>query len=109
MSCANGLKLPMVVYFGFTGDFPAANERHHHFILGEEINMIEIDRFVAKTNEGKEYIIVLYQDYIHTEDFQGSEDVEGQSQYLTPTGGLVNQLDSETFQILDTNEIVRKV
>jgi len=71
--------------------------------------MTEIERFTAKTDEGKEYVIVLYQEYLHTEDFRGSQDIEGQRQYLTSTGELVNRIDSKTFQIVKTNEIVRKV
>lgn len=30
---ANGLKLPLVVWFGLTGGFPEANARHYHFML----------------------------------------------------------------------------
>ncbi|WP_455391603.1 deoxyribodipyrimidine photo-lyase [[Eubacterium] cellulosolvens] len=30
---ANGLKKPLVVYFGLTDDFPEANERHYYFML----------------------------------------------------------------------------
>ncbi len=30
---ANGLKLPVVVGFGLTADFPEANARHYHFML----------------------------------------------------------------------------
>ena len=33
ISQANELEQPLVVYFGLTGDFPEANERHYHFML----------------------------------------------------------------------------
>jgi hypothetical protein len=71
--------------------------------------MTEIERFIAKTDKGKEYIIILYQEHVHTEDFVGSQDIEGLTQYLTSTGKFVSRIDSETFQIVETNEIVRKV
>jgi hypothetical protein len=71
--------------------------------------MTEIERFLAKTDKGREYTIILYQEHIHTEDFKGSQDIEGPTRYLTSTGRLVNRIDSETFQIVETDEIVRKI
>lgn len=69
----------------------------------------EVERFLAKTDKGKEYIIVHYQEYLSTDDFAGHEEIEGQEGYVTSEGLVVNRIDSETFQIVETNEVVRKV
>ena len=71
---------------------------------------IEIDRFPVKTDNGKQYIIVQYQEYIPNGSFDNPQsETAALKSFFTSTGLLVNRIDSETFQIVETNEIVRKV
>ena len=75
--------------------------------MGREI---ETDRFLARTDMRKEYIIIQYQEYISSASF-GDHHVElGTLKSLrTSTGLHVKCIDPKTFQIVETNEIVRKV
>ena len=66
-------------------------------------------RFIARSDSGKEYIIVKYQEYIYFDCCSKPQELEGLFSYRTSNGDLVNCIDSETFQIVETNEIVRKV
>ncbi|MBN1368327.1 MAG: hypothetical protein JW967_10425 [Dehalococcoidales bacterium] len=69
----------------------------------------EIDRFKARTDKGKEYIIVQYQEYISTDSFDGTGEIEGLKSIFTSTGLHVNFIDAKTFKVVETDEIVRKV
>ena len=46
---ANELRLPLIVYFGLTAQFPEANERHYHFMLEglKQVQMSLQDRGIA--------------------------------------------------------------
>jgi len=72
---------------------------------------IEIDRFLAKTDNGKEYIIVQYQEYIDTTHLTSSrrEEIAGHKRLATSTGLDVSYIDPKTFKIVNTGEIIRKV
>jgi hypothetical protein len=69
----------------------------------------EVERFIAKTDKGKEYTIIHYQEYLTANDFDGEDEIEGLEGYTTSEGLFVNRIDSKTFQIVETNEVVRKV
>lgn len=70
----------------------------------------EIGRFFAKTDNGKEYQIVEYQKYIDASTMDSpNEEIPGIKRMQTTDGLHVNYIDSETFKIVETNEIVRKV
>ena len=74
------------------------------------MNRIEIARFTAKTDKGKIYTIIEYQDVLDSKGFDMPYDKKlGLSYYLTSTGLIVSKIDSETFHIVSTNEFVRKV
>lgn len=71
---------------------------------------IETDRFLVKTDTGKEYTIVQYQEYISAASFDDPQaEVEGLKRLSTSTGLDVNYIDSKTFKVVETNEVVRKV
>ena len=71
----------------------------------------EINRFKAKSDKGKGYIIIEYQQYENTGTFDKPNDITATTtRFLTSDGEIVNKIpNTETFQILLTNEIVRKV
>lgn len=69
----------------------------------------EVSRFTAKTDSGKIYIIIEYQEYISTASLPNpNAEMPGLKRWATPNRLAVNQIDAETFQIVQTNEIVRK-
>lgn len=75
--------------------------------MGREI---EIDRFLVKTDSGKEYVIVQYQEYISARSFNDPHgEVAGLKRLSTSTGLHVNYIDPQTFKVVETDEIVRKV
>ena len=71
----------------------------------------EIDRFLVKTKSGKAYTIVQLQDYedIPTGGSVPPSELTGLMSFLTTTDLRVAYIDAETFKIISTDEIVRKV
>lgn len=67
--------------------------------------------FKAVDEAGNEYIICEYRDFIErVRPFQPSEWVEHGRQYLLlDDGSHVNQIDADTFQVAETDQIIRKV
>ncbi|MGD0855327.1 MAG: hypothetical protein ABSA18_05930 [Dehalococcoidia bacterium] len=68
---------------------------------------VEIDRFTAKTDEGKEYIIVEYQEYIP--DRNSDAETIGLKRWTTSEELHVHYIDPKTCKIFETGEIVRKM
>ena len=70
----------------------------------------EVDRFKVKNESEKEYIIIKYQEYIKAgSGDQPNDEIPGRKIFLTYDGALVNYINSKTFEIFATKEIVRKV
>ncbi|MGD0355008.1 MAG: hypothetical protein ABSB31_06165 [Dehalococcoidia bacterium] len=71
---------------------------------------VELDRFTAKTDEGKEYIIVEYQEYIPSRGYDDpSTETLGLKRWTTSEELHVHYIDPQTFKIFETGEIVRKI
>jgi len=71
---------------------------------------VETNRFLVKTDTGKEYALVEYQEYILAASFDDPHaEMEGMKSLSTSTGLHVTHIDSKTFKIVETNEFVRKV
>ena len=71
---------------------------------------VEIRRFRAKSETGKEYIIIESQNFISARSFESPNgEVAGLKSLFTSMGLSVNYIDSETFQIVQTGEIIRKI
>ena len=69
----------------------------------------EIERFSTRIDNGKEYIIIQYQEYIDASSFDNpNAEIEGLKSLRTDDGLHVNFIDSKTFKVVETNEIVRK-
>lgn len=72
----------------------------------------EVDRFTVKSDEGEMFTLVKYQVTTRTLKLDGSTSIaQGKSPALLrlSDGREVNFIDSETFQIADTKQIIRKV
>jgi hypothetical protein len=71
---------------------------------------LEINRFSAKHDKGKTHTIVEYQDISPGGDFDKPlYKAAGSISYQTSTGLPVNKINYETFQILQTQEFIKKV
>ena len=70
---------------------------------------VEIARFRAKTEAGREYVIVQYQEYFSVPSFDDPDETPGRKWMTTSAGLPVNYIDPETFKIVQTDEIVRKI
>lgn len=71
---------------------------------------VEIDRFTVKSDEGKEYTIIQYQEYIPSrESNDPAAEVAGLKRLATSEELHVHFIDPKTFKIFETGEIVRKI
>jgi hypothetical protein len=71
---------------------------------------IEIDRFTAKSDSGKLCIILVYQQYIGAATIENPQrEIPSAKRYATLHGFHVNTIDSETFEIAETQERFKKV
>jgi hypothetical protein len=71
---------------------------------------VEIGRFKVKSDEGKEYTIIQYQDYMM--DRKAAEltaNIEGFKRLTTEEEFHIHAIDSATFKIFETGEIVKKI
>ncbi len=70
----------------------------------------EIDRFLAVSDKGTEYTVVVSQYFISTRNADKSPgEIPGVRDMITTTGQIVNPLDDNTYRIASTKEILRKV
>lgn len=71
---------------------------------------VEVDRFQARSDVGREYTIVIYQSFIPAPSHDDPHgEIAGMKSLFTSSGLDVRYIDSETFKIIKTNEIVRKI
>ncbi len=72
--------------------------------------LVEVDRFLAAKENVVQCVVIVYQWFVSVGTLS-KPDAEMPSllKWMTSTGDEVNQIDSETFQIVKTNEIVRKI
>jgi hypothetical protein len=68
---------------------------------------VEIDRFTVKTDEGKEYTIIQYQEYF--QDRNSDAEVAGLKRLTTSEEFHVHYIDPKTYKIFETGEIVRTI
>jgi hypothetical protein len=66
-----------------------------------------IDRFQVKTEYGKIITISKSQEFYISEAFQqATEEIPGRVWFSTPNGKGVNQIDENTYQVLDGADVV---
>jgi hypothetical protein len=71
---------------------------------------IEIDRFIAKTDFGRPYIIIVYQEYIPAGTYDNPYGTaEGRRRYTTSTGLHVYSVAGGMYyKVVETDELLRK-
>jgi len=68
---------------------------------------VEIDRFIAKDDEGKEYTVIEYQEYI--QDRNSNSETVGLKRWTTSEELHLHFIDPKTFKIFESGEIIRKI
>jgi hypothetical protein len=68
-----------------------------------------VGRFDAVSDEGDIYTVVVFQEFTEFRSLIGGSTLPGLQEFRLLDGSFVNQINPETFQILDTDEILRKV
>ncbi len=70
----------------------------------------EIDRFYAQGESGQMFEIVELEEVVTFRPLSGaSKRLGGAKRYVLKSGGDVSYVQAETFKILDTGEIVRRI
>ena len=71
----------------------------------------EVDRFEVETDEGEIFMVVKHQPITKTRNHGGTSIARGKPMPLLRLGDgrAINQIDSETLQIADTKQIIRKI
>ena len=74
------------------------------------LRIVEVDRFNAKSDSGKVYTLITYQDFLPA---QSKEDPVGQAagpkSLLTSTGFRVKIINPQTFEIIATGETLHRI
>lgn len=65
----------------------------------------EISRFKAESELGDVYTIIEYQTYLDA----GTEEIKGLKELQTTDGQAVNMVDNNTFLIVVTGEILKRI
>ncbi len=66
----------------------------------------KINEFKARTKEGKEYTVCEYQELLGITPYR--KEILGSKRLATNKGLKVVEIDSYTFRIVDTGEIIQK-
>lgn len=70
----------------------------------------EIRRFIAETDDGEKFTIIEYQNFTTHRPINGpSQTIPGLKRLTLLDGSHVNMIDEETFQIVQTDQIIRKI
>ncbi len=70
---------------------------------------VETDRFTLRTDGGKEYTLVEFQDFISTPPSFGPDgEIRGLKRLMTTTGLTVSDYDPEKYKVIETNEFIRR-
>lgn len=70
----------------------------------------ELTRFHAKSKEGITYIVIEYAELIKPQYLNDQTPIfKGQREWFLLDGRSVLQVDADTFQILNTDETIRKI
>ena len=69
----------------------------------------KVQRFKAVADDGKMFMVIEYADVVSVPAGGSLLRADGVSSWELSDGRDVNMRDAETFQILDTNQIIRKI
>ncbi len=67
----------------------------------------EIERFAARSDESKDYTVIVYQEYIM--DRQTDAESKGPLRHTTPEEYHLHVIDPDTYKIFETGEILKRV
>jgi hypothetical protein len=67
---------------------------------------VELDRFVARDDQGKEYTVIEYQEYI--QDRNSDAETQGLKRWTTSEDLHLHYIDDKTFKIFETGEVIKK-
>ena len=71
---------------------------------------VELNRFKVRSEEGREYTIIQYQDYIMDRNAaELTANIQGFQRLATDKGWHVHSIDKDTFKIYETGEVVKRV
>ena len=79
--------------------------------MSSEERTEEIESFICETQDGTRVTVVVYQEYLISRSQTNHEGTrhDGKLKYETFDRRPLDPIDSETFKILDTDQIIRKV
>jgi hypothetical protein len=69
----------------------------------------ETGRFRAISDDGQEFVVIEYQPIRETRTLSGTSITKGLKRLVLSDGSSVNQIDPETFKIVQTDQIIRKI
>ena len=70
----------------------------------------KVARFNARSETGKEYIVIRFVEVHENRDLSGKvSKIRGLARYALEDGSAVMLVDDKTFKIVQTEEIIRKV
>ena len=70
----------------------------------------EIRRFQAASDDGDVFTVIEYQNFIERRLLSGDTSItKGLKRLVLSDGSRVNQIDPETFKIVQTDQIIRKI
>lgn len=70
----------------------------------------EVNRYRCRGEDGSEYTVIERQTFTNFRPMSGpSQNVGGALDWILSDGRDVNFVDDDTFQILDTDEVIRKI
>ena len=68
-----------------------------------------IGKYVAQSDGGDRHVVLEYQEFIEVETKDGREFIPGMKEYHLETGGRVNWVDDDTFKIVQSGAILKRV
>lgn len=70
----------------------------------------ESDQFEAQDDEGNLYTVIEYQLVIESEPISGPSSImKGTKELFLGNGRAVNYIDDDTFEVVETEKIIRRV
>ncbi len=70
----------------------------------------ETRSFQAQTDSGEVHTVIEYQEYISVLTWAGTiTEAEGARTWNTSAGLVLKQVDTETYRIVSTNKMIRKI
>lgn len=74
------------------------------------MRIVETDRFNARSDDGTIYTVIEYQNILESRMLDGSVSrAKGLKSLFLTNGASVNYIDDDTFQVVQTDEIIRRV